>query len=62
MSDTTTSPALGEALAPAAPAEKPGRNWVKTGLIVAVVVLLLLTPVWLEAFWLRLGLFWAIDQ
>ena len=56
MSDTTTSPALGETLAPAAPATEPGRRpWLKWGLLLAALVVAMAMPLYLEPFWLRLG-------
>jgi len=56
VSDTATSPALGETLAAAAPAPVAGRrSWVKAALWLAALVVLLAAPVYVEAFWLRLG-------
>ncbi len=56
MSDTTTaSPVLGETITAAPPAPGPGRNWVKTGLLALALVGMLLAPVYVDAFWLRLG-------
>ena len=56
MSDTTTSPALGETLTTAAPDDERGRrNWLAIGLVAVALVAALLTPVYLDAFWLRLG-------
>ena len=55
MSDTTTSPALGDTITTAPPPAEPGRSWLKLGLLLLALVVLLLVPVYLEAFWLRLG-------
>ena len=56
MSDTTTSPSLGETITTAAPPPaEPGRNWVKTGLLLLAFVAMLFVPIYLDAFWLRLG-------
>jgi branched-chain amino acid transport system permease protein len=56
VSDTTTSPALGDTIAAAPPAAEPGgRNWVKVGLLLLALVVMLAVPLYLEAFWLRLG-------
>lgn len=55
MSDTTTSPALGETIATAPPAAEPGRNWLRTGLLLLAFVAMLFVPIYLDAFWLRLG-------
>ena len=55
MSDTTTSPALGETITTAAPVEAPGRNWVKVGLLLLALVVMLAVPIYVDAFWLRLG-------
>ena len=55
MSDTTTSPSLGETITTAPPPAEPGRNWVKTGLLLLAFVAMLFVPIYLDAFWLRLG-------
>jgi branched-chain amino acid transport system permease protein len=55
VSDTTTSPALGETITTAPPAAEPGRNWLRTGLLLLAFVVMLFVPVYLDAFWLRLG-------
>ena len=55
MSETTTAPALGDQLAPAAPTDRGGPAWVRLALLLAALVVLLLLPVFLEAFWLRTG-------
>jgi branched-chain amino acid transport system permease protein len=56
VSDTTTSPALGETIAPAPPAAAPGRRtWLKAGLLLVALVVLLALPLYLDPFWLRLG-------
>ena len=55
MSETTTAPTLGDQLAPAAPPRAAGFAWVKAGLLLAALVVLLLVPVYVDAFWLRTG-------
>ena len=55
MSDTTTSPALGETIATAPPAPARRSGWVRAGLLLLALVVMLAVPLYLEAFWLRLG-------
>ena len=55
MSDTTTAPTLGAELPAAAPSRTSGRPWLKIALLGVALVVLLLAPVYVDAFWLRTG-------
>ena len=55
MSDTTTSPTLGDTITTATPAPEPRRSWLRVGLLGLALVVMLLVPLYVDAFWLRLG-------
>ncbi|WP_369137556.1 branched-chain amino acid ABC transporter permease [Modestobacter versicolor] len=52
---TATRPARGSSRAGTTPAARPRRSWLRPLLAVAVLVVLLLVPFYVEEFWLRTG-------